>query len=74
MNPAQMNPIQMVLNSMLQQKPQLQQNPMAQEMIQVIQSGDAKRGQEIADNLCRSYGVSREQALQQAQSTFFPQR
>lgn len=55
---------------MLSRSPQLQRNPNAQSMIQVIQSGDAKKGEEIARNLCETYGVKPEDAVQQARSFF----
>lgn len=45
-------------------------NPRAKGMLDVIQSGDSKSGEKIADNLCRSYGVTREQAIQMAREYF----
>lgn len=53
--PNNMNMRNMALN-LLAQNPNIANNPNAQEFIQVIQNGDSKRGQEIAENLCRSYG------------------
>jgi len=61
------NPQQM-LNFLLKNNPRVQNNPMAQSMLQVVQSGDSAQGEKIADNLCRNYGVTREQAIQQAQN------
>lgn len=40
--------------------------PWAQSAVNAIMSGDERMGSQIADNLCRSYGVTREQGLQQA--------
>jgi len=57
-----------VLNFLLSSSPQIQNNPNAKRMIDVIQSGDSIQGAQIADNLCKTYGVTREQATQQAQS------
>ena len=37
---------------MLNRNPRVASNPQAQAMIQILQSGDAKRGEEIANNLC----------------------
>ena len=48
----------------------LQRNPNARSMIQVIQNGDAKKGEEIARNLCDTYGIKPEDAVQQARSFF----
>lgn len=50
--------------------PQVMGNPNAQHMLQVIQSGDSSEGERIARNLCQSYGMTPEQALQQARGFF----
>ena len=55
---------------MLSRSPQMQRNPNAQSMIQVIRSGDSKKGEEIARNLCETYGIKPEDAVQQARSFF----
>lgn len=52
------------------QNPALQRNPNAQVMIDAIKSGDSRRGQEIAQNLCNTYGVKPEDALSQARRFF----
>lgn len=56
--------------SMLQKNPNVANSPQAQEMLRVLQSNDAQRGQEIARNLCQTYGVTPEQAINQATSFF----
>lgn len=53
---------------MIQHNPALQNNPNAREMIDVIKSGDVDRGQQIARNLCNTYGVKPEDAIAQAKS------
>lgn len=55
---------------MIQRNPALQDNPNAREMIDVIRNGDANRGQQIARNLCDTYGVKPEDAIAQARSFF----
>lgn len=55
---------------LLGRMPQVANNPNAQSMIQVIQNGDAKKGEEIARNLCETYGIKPEDAVQQARSFF----
>lgn len=45
-------------------------NPMAQGMIDVVESGDAKRGEQMANNLCESMGITKEDALKQAKAFF----
>lgn len=52
------------------QSPILRNNPNAQQWLSVIQSGDANAGEQIAKNIAKSYGLTPEQALQQAQNGF----
>lgn len=61
------NPNQ-VLNLMIRRNPQIQNNPQIAEMMKVIQSGDTSRGSQLADNICKTYGLTREQAFSQAQN------
>lgn len=63
------DPRQLAMN-LISQNPNIANNPNAQEFIQVIQNGDSKRGQEIAENLCQSYGMTRDEALKSAKSFF----
>lgn len=63
------NPMQFIMNKIMQD-PRIQQNPQAQQYLQIIQSGDQKKGEEIARNLCQTYGVSPEEAMQQAKQFF----
>lgn len=44
--------------------------PWAQAAVNAIMNGDANAGQQIAQNLCNSNGVTREQALNQAANFF----
>ena len=59
----------MALN-LLMQNPKVANNPNAQEFIQVIQNGDSVKGEQIAQNLCNTYGMSKEDAIRNAK-TFF---
>lgn len=45
-------------------------NPMAQGMLDVIESGDSSKGEQMADNICKSMGVSRDEAIAQARRYF----
>lgn len=56
--------------NMIQHDPASQNNPNARETIDAIKSGDANRGQQIARNLCDTYGVRPEDAIAQAKSFF----
>lgn len=62
-------PIDFVIN-MIQKNPAIANNPQAQNYINVLKSRDASKGEEIAKNLCETYGVSPEEGLNQAK-TFF---
>lgn len=62
-----MSIISRVLGSMA---PSMANNPNARAMIEAVQSGDAVAGEKIARNLCQSYGMTPEQAVQQAKSFF----
>lgn len=55
---------------MIQHDPASQNDPNARETIDVIESGDANRGRQIARNLCDTYGVKPEDAIAQAKSFF----
>lgn len=59
----------MALN-LLMQNPNVANNPNAQEFIQVIQNGDSVKGEQIAQNLCDTYGMSKEDAIRNAKSFF----
>lgn len=52
------------INGKLQQMGQ--QNPMKREMINALLTGDRAKGEQLANNILQSYGLSREEALQQA--------
>lgn len=67
-----MNP-QLILQQAMRMNPNLANNPQAQEIIQVLMNGDAQKGQQMAQNYCKSYNVTPEQGVQQAQS-FLKQR
>lgn len=54
----------------IQKNPALANNPNAREMIEVIRNGDATKGQQIAQNICNTYGVKLEDAISQARSFF----
>lgn len=67
--PTNLNPRQMAMN-LLANNPNIANNPQAQSYLQIIQNGDAKRGQQVADNLCQSFGMTRDEALRQAKQFF----
>lgn len=66
---AQNNMIQFAMN-LINRNPRVANNPMAQQLIGVIQNGSNQQGETIAENLCRSYGVTKEKALEDAKNFF----
>lgn len=66
----QNNPMMDFALNLIQQNPALQNNPNAKEMIEVIRSGDTAKGEQIASNLCKTYGIDKNRAVQQARSFF----
>lgn len=53
-----------------QMRQRTQNNPMAQGMLDIIESGDTAKGEQMADNICKSMGVSRDEAISQARRYF----
>ena len=64
-----MNPMQFIQQA-IQRNPNIANNPQAQQYLQVIMSGDSQKGQELARNICGSFGITPEQGVQQAQQFF----
>ena len=56
--------------NLLTNNPQFAQNPQAQELINVIRQGDSVKGEQIANNICQTYGITPQQALAQARQYF----
>ena len=48
---------------MIQNNPNIANNPQAQPMIDAIQRGDEQAGVELANNILQTYGLSKEQGL-----------
>lgn len=66
-----MNALINLLIQRLAQSPNVQNNPNAQQWLSIIQSGDSAHGEQIARNIAKSYGMTPEQAAQQAQNGLF---
>ena len=56
--------------NLISQNPQIMKNPNAKSMLDVVQNNDQQQGEQIARNLCQSYGITPEQAIQQAKQFF----
>lgn len=63
------NPIQAMLKT-IKANPAIADNPQAQAYLDVLESGDADKGEEVANNLLKSYGMSKGEALKQAKAFF----
>ena len=65
-----MQRIDAILNRYMSQLRQMNGNPMVDGLLEAMQTGDMKRGEQMADNICKSMGVTREEALRQARAHF----
>ena len=64
------NQISNLIGRLLNNNPNVQNNPQAQEFINTLQNGDNKKGEQIANNILKTYGLTKEEALQQAKRFF----
>lgn len=55
---------------MISRNPRVASNPQFKQMIDVIQNGNDEQGQQIAENICKTYGVSKEDAVADAKRFF----
>lgn len=59
--------------SMIQQNPQVRNNPQFAQMVDAIERGDAQLGQQLANQILQANGLTKEQALGMAlQKLHFP--
>lgn len=65
-----MNSLEMFALNRLQSNPQFASNPQAQALMNAIQNGDSAKGEEVARNICKTMGMSEEEALKQAKQFF----
>ena len=49
---------------MIQNNPQVMNNPMAKQYLEIIQNGDSAKGQEVANNILKTYGMTKDQAME----------
>lgn len=65
-----MNAIQAILNQMIN-SPQVQNNPMAKNAMQMYQNGDTNGLKSMAENLCKERGITIDEAKQKIMSVFY---
>ena len=63
---SQNNPLADYAMQILNQNPNVSGSSMGQNLVSILKSGDSKKGEEIARNLCKTYGISPEEAMQRA--------
>lgn len=63
------SPLQVMIDR-IKAHPSISENPQMQAYIDVLESGDSKRGEELANNLLKTYGATREDALKDAKAFF----
>lgn len=56
--------------NMLEKNPNIANAPMAKEMIEVLKSGDNSRGEQMANNILQTYGITKDDAISQAKKFF----
>lgn len=56
--------------NLMMKNPSIANNPNAKAMLDIINSGDAVRGEQLANNLLETYSVSKDDALKQAKNFF----
>lgn len=54
----------------LQKRPDIANTPQGQQFMQILQSGDEAKGQQMAKNICQSYGMSEEDAISKVRQFF----
>lgn len=64
-----MNPMQAILNQMVN-SPQVQNNSMAKNAMQMYQNGDSNGLKSMAENLCKERGITVDEAKQKVMSMF----
>lgn len=58
------------VKELIDANPEVAKKPMAQELLKVLQSGDTKSGEEMANNLLKTYGGTRSDIESKATSFF----
>lgn len=62
-------PMQFLQNAM-RQNPNIANNPQAQNFLQILQNSDSQKGQQVAENLLNTYGMTKEQGMNQVRNFF----
>ena len=61
---------QQSIQSIIENNPNVQNNPLAQNAMKMYQNGDTKGLQNMAENMCKERGITVDQAKQQVMGMF----
>lgn len=64
-----MNPMNIIKNKIMND-PQIKNNPMAQNAMHMIQSGNTQGLKSMAENMCKERGITVEQAKEEVMKLF----
>lgn len=62
--------LQEIAINLISNSPRCKNNPNTQRYLEVIKSGNSEEGAKIAENLCNTYGMSKEDAVSRAKAFF----
>jgi hypothetical protein len=65
-----MNPMMNIIKNKIMNDPQIKNNPMAQNAMQMIQSGNTQGLKSMAENMCKERGITVEQAKEEVMKLF----
>lgn len=65
-----MNPIMQMAMQQILSGQNVQNQAMARQFMQIVQTGNAKAGEELALNICQTYGINPQDAASQAMQGF----
>ena len=61
---------QQAIQSIIENNPNVQNNPLAQNAVKMYQNGDTRGLQNMAENMCKERGITVDQAKQQVMGMF----
>ena len=65
-----MNPMMNIIKNKIMNDPQIKNNPMAQNAMQMIQSANTQGLKSMAENMCKERGITVEQAKEEVMKLF----
>lgn len=65
-----LSPMQQLVLKMAKSNPNIANDPQARGYIQALESGDEKKCEEIANNLCETFKVKQNEAVDYAKNVF----